>query len=366
MGVATFVLRHDGTCKRGQHGHVLGSPANNLLPAGNCYSGRIQHCDEWITRYTFIRRNRLASLDHRRGAHIVGDDSCSPKLQQNPQGLKFKYLAEMSYDGTDYNGFQLQPKCPTIQGSMERALTNFCGLSRQELVVQGAARTDSGVHARQQFIEFYSPRHLQEEYFIRSMNRMIPSSISVHSLREVEQSFNVRYSQGKIYTYDIHLTSIRDPFMCRYRHMPRHPTNLDIETIRMACSHFVGTQDFRFLTNTTGDDTLEHDTRRHMYQVDARKIKDGLRIAVMGRGFMYKQVRNMAGVLLAVGSGTMTLNDIQILLQGDEKAVMTGRQKTKYKVAEAKGLTLQRVFLMDEPVPNEHDVFHLIEGNNTA
>jgi len=272
--------------------------------------------------------------------------------------LNYKYVAEISYDGTDYSGFQLQPKCPTIQGSMERALKNYCGLSRQELVVQGAARTDSGVHARQQFVEFYSSRHLREENFIHSLNRMIPMNIAVHSLRQVEQSFNVRYSQGKIYTYDIHLGSIRDPFLSRYRYVSHK--YLSIDDMREACSLFVGTKDFRHLTNTTRDDSTAHDTTRHMYQVDAAKIKDGLRIAVMGKGFMYKQVRNMAGVLLAVGSGTMNLDDVQVLLQGNDNAVILGRQKSKYKVAEAKGLTLQRVFLQDEPVPNEYDVFDLL------
>lgn len=362
MVASALLLRIDGRCQSGKPGPVLSFPAYNIVPPSDRYGSGIKYRNQWCYRYCFVWRDRIASLGHRRGAHIVGYDSRSSNYQEGSQRVRFKYLAEVSYDGTDYNGFQLQPKCPTIQGSIERALKNYCGLSREELIVQGAARTDSGVHARQQFVEFYSSRQLQQEDFVRSLNRMLPASIAVHSLRHVEESFNVRYSQGKIYTYDIHLSSIRDPFACRYRHVPRHPGDLNIDAIKMACPLFVGTKDFRLLTNATRDDcqTPEHDTTRHMYQVDVERMKDGLRIAVMGKGFMYKQVRNMAGVLLAVGVDKITLDDVEILLQGD--VTRAGTLKSKYKVAEAKGLTLQRVFLQDEPVPNEHCVFELLKN----
>lgn len=265
-------------------------------------------------------------------------------------------MAEISYDGTDFKGFQLQPKSPTIQGSIERALRDYCGIPRQDLVVQGAARTDSGVHAAQQYVEFYSPRHLEELNFVKSLNRMIPPSIAVHSLVQVHPSCNVRYSQGKMYTYDIHLGAVRDPFACRYRYEVRHPEALDVHAMKMACPLFIGTKNFRLLTNATGDGRMLRDPTRHMYHVDIVDIDDGIRIVVVGKGFLYKQVRNMAGVLLAVGAGTMSIEDVGVLLHDTGDDVVARQQKSKYKVAEAKGLTLQRVFLQHQPVPNDHDI----------
>jgi tRNA pseudouridine38-40 synthase len=221
-------------------------------------------------------------------------------------------------------------------------------MHRDHLVVQGAARTDSGVHARQQYVEFYSNRILNEETFVRAMNSMLPSSIVISALSPVENDFNVRFTNGKIYTYDIHLDKYRDPFTCRYRHVPKNPAELDIDAMREGCQSFVGLRDFRLLTNKT-DRALES-SERLIYQCKLGDIPGGIRVAVMGKGFLYKQVRNMVGVLIAVGYHKLDRDDISILLQGDETKLYN--QKSQYQVAEGKGLCLQRVFLLDEQLPD--------------
>ena len=294
-------------------------------------------------------------MAYRGYADTVGNDLDSSKTSAT---TKQKYLVEISYDGTAFCGFQLQPKVPTIQGKIEMALEKYLGVSREELVLQGAARTDSGVHAKQQYIEFFSSRQLDCNNFVRAMNNMLPEDIGVHSLRNVKSDFNVRYCQGKIYTYDISLT--RNPFLSRYTHLAKR--GLDIDGMQRASKSFVGTKNFRLLTNTTRDvdqragSGVGTDYTRLIYHCDVQLLEyhagDIVRIAVMGKGFLYKQVRNMAGVLIGVGQGALSMEDVEILVSGDPQKV--AQQKCLYKVAEAKGLTLQRIFLQDEQIPKDN------------
>ncbi|KAI8113851.1 hypothetical protein M9435_003842 [Picochlorum sp. BPE23] len=133
-----------------------------------------------------------------------------------------------------------------------------------------------------------------------------------------------------------------------YRHVPKNPAELDIDAMREGCQSFVGLRDFRLLTNKT-DRALES-SERLIYQCKLGDIPGGIRVAVMGKGFLYKQVRNMVGVLIAVGYHKLDRDDISILLQGDETKLYN--QKSQYQVAEGKGLCLQRVFLLDEQLPD--------------
>lgn len=328
---------------------LLGVYALYVVPASHRSVCRIQHHYEWHTRCCIFRRSSVDAMVHWRHSHRRGAVAGASGACTYEGGLRQKYVFEVAYDGTDFCGFQLQPSVPTVQAALERSLCRFLqGMHRDHLLVQGAARTDSGVHARQQYVEFYSNRVLNEETFVRAMNSMLPSSIVISALSPVEDDFNVRFTNGKIYTYDIHLDKYRDPFTCRYRHVPKNPAGLDIDAMREACQSFVGLRDFRLLTNKT-DRALES-SERLIYQCKLGDIPGGIRVAVMGKGFLYKQVRNMVGVLIAVGYHKLDRHDIDILLQGDETKLYN--QKSQYQVAEGKGLCLQRVFLLDEQLPD--------------
>jgi tRNA pseudouridine38-40 synthase len=345
------------TGKRRQYGVILSIHEVHNLTKGNCHSSRIKHYYERYHRNGRIQGSSLRQMAYRGYADTVGNDVGSSKTSSTTTQ---KYVVEISYDGTAFCGFQLQPKVPTIQGKLEVALQKYLGVSREELVLQGAARTDSGVHAKQQYIEFFSPRRLDCNKFVHAMNNMLPEDICVHSLRNVNSDFNVRYCQGKIYTYDISLT--RNPFLSRYTHLANRV--LDIDGMRRASKKFVGARNFRLLTNTTRDvDQRGTDYIRLMYQCDVQFLDyhagDIVRIAVMGKGFLYKQVRNMAGVLISVGQGALSTEDVEILVSGDTQRVTL--QKSLYKVAEAKGLTLQRVYLQDEQIPKDN-IFDVLSG----
>lgn len=261
-----------------------------------------------------------------------------------------RYLAEISYDGSAYKGFQLQPEPTlTVQFVLERAMCQFLGVSRDRLVVQAASRTDAGVHARQQYVEFYSPRQLGASKFCRCINALLPEDVAVHSLeRIVDEGFNVRHSQGKLYSYDLHTDTRKDAFLSRYRkvHATREP--LDLDRMRLACELIMGDHDFQLLSaNGPGSTASAASTVRRVFSVEVVEIDRGIRIRVHGKGFLHKMVRNIVGVLLAVGGGHLDLDDVAALLRADDEAVRERRIKSRYKVAEGKGLCLERVYLSD-------------------
>ena len=251
-------------------------------------------------------------------------------------------MAELSYDGSAFKGFQQQPEpTRTVQLVVERAFCQFLKVDRGWLVVQAASRTDAGVHARQQFVEFHSPRELDASKFCLCVNSLLPEDVAVHSLERVDdEGFNVRYTLGKLYSYDCHTDAQKDCFLSRYRHVTREP--LDVDRVRIACDLFVGEHDFRLLSaNKPGKES----TLRRIFAVDVVDIDRGLRILVHGKGFLHKMVRNIVGVLLAVGEGRLSSDDVSTLLLADDEEVRERRIKSRYKVAPGKGLVLQRVFL---------------------
>jgi tRNA pseudouridine38-40 synthase len=251
---------------------------------------------------------------------------------------------EISYDGTGYKGFQLQPRVPTVQGVLEKSLTHFLRVDRQFLAVQAASRTDAGVHARQQYVEFFSPRELDERKFVECVNRALPDDVAVASVHPVaDREFNVRFlaQGGKVYTYDVHTARAKDCFLCRYR--MHFPEPLDLRSMLSASKLFVGEHDFRLLS-ASWDGSGQASSLRRVYDVDVIRLDDtAIRCVVHGQGFLHKQVRHMVGVLLAVGAGTMTDADVDALLRADDDEVRRRQLKAAYKVAEGKGLTLQRV-----------------------
>lgn len=291
--------------------------------------------------------------------------SCSFSLlllfkKKKERGNGFVNAMQVAYDGTTYRGFQLQPKVPTIQRCLEKALKKHVGLDRSELLVQGSSRTDSGVHAKQQLVEFYSNRELNEEKFIWSINRMLPFDISVSKICRVGLETNIRHSFGKIYTYDVHLERIRDPFVFKFRHVPTKPELLRVDRMMAALPLFIGDKDFRLLSNTSPDQHESFSTVRKIYDFQATSIDGGIRFACLGKGFLYKQMRHMVGALLSLGYGDLDEDDVlRLLLQCENTPTEDnlGVLKTKYKVAESKGLCLQRVFLSE--IPEYNSLFNL-------
>lgn len=286
----------------------------------------------------------------------------------------YKYIAEISYDGTRYAGFQLQSaarKGPsTIQGQMEKALGKFVGLPREELRMQGAGRTDAGVHARGQAVHFMSPRLLEasrsdstttHNRAVTALNSILPEDIRVLRVLRVPLDYNVRFSNGKIYTYDLHLDPIGDPFLCRYRFRPRRLDVLNLSTLSSAAAMFVGTHDFSAFSSRPRDGSKRSPVRTVRRCEVSPLEMSGYRITVEGDGFLYKQVRHMVGATLSAATGRILPEDIAAALKDPVgKGGGALARPNAYIVAEPQGLCLAKVLLMEPGDPEK--LMYGIEG----
>jgi tRNA pseudouridine38-40 synthase len=264
---------------------------------------------------------------------------------------RFNYKIILAYDGTAYAGWQLQAgRVPTVQGALERALTRFTGQARDALVVQGAARTDAGVHARSQAAQFYCARKLDPAGAARALNVLLPSDVRVLRLDRVPIDYNVRFTLAKTYVYDLHLDTTPDPFTARYRHAPAAPDRVDLRALEAAAREFVGEHDFSAFSSAS-EDGWRRSPVRWVTRLDVAPLPGGARLEVSGEGFLFKQVRHMVGALLAAATGRLGPEDIAAALQqGDAaaRAAATARLRQgsrMYTVAEAKGLCLWDVAL---------------------
>jgi tRNA pseudouridine38-40 synthase len=352
-------------------------------------------------------------------SNVVYDYSSCEEEVIREYKLPYKYIAEVAYDGTRYSGFQLQnassssfsssssnsnststvssfitstlkPKQrhrqqhppPTIQGKLETALTKFLAIHRDDLLLQGAGRTDAGVHARGQVVHFFSKRLLHDTTrAVVALNSLLPEDIHVLDLLRVPLDYNVRFSMGKIYTYDLHLDPMgSDPFTQRYRLCPPRALlnnsnlNFNVEALSAAAAEFVGTHDFSVFSSKPRDRSQRTPVRTirrcEIVATPSSSLQNSenfstplssdpflLRIEVEGDGFLYKQVRHMVGAMLAVAAGRITCEDISKALadpinKGEAEGGALARPGA-YVLAEPRGLCLNKVFLPDPGNPDE-------------
>jgi tRNA pseudouridine38-40 synthase len=212
--------------------------------------------------------------------------------------------AIVRYDGTDFAGWQIQPDARTVQGEIEGALSR---IASQPIRIQAAGRTDAGVHALGQVFSCHWPKEPDTDRLRRSLSSMLAPEIRVESIEVVPPDFNARFSAtSKRYAYAISLTREPDPLSARYAWCV--PWKLDIDRLAELATSLVGTHDFAGF-QCSGSDI--HTTVRTLYAVkvlpggivascDARNL---YRIELWGDGFLYKMVRNIAGLLVGIVRG---------------------------------------------------------------
>src|SRR5699024_1611572 len=152
-----------------------------------------------------------------------------------------KIKCTISYDGSDFSGFQIQPKKRTVHGELERALKKMHKGSQVRIYASG--RTDTGVHAKEQVIHFTSPFSLPEENWKKALNTLLPNDLYVQKAEIVPLSFHARYDAvEKEYRYFVLNAKEVDVFQQNYVY--QFPYSLDIACIQEACSYFKGKHDF--------------------------------------------------------------------------------------------------------------------------
>lgn len=209
---------------------------------------------------------------------------------------KLKYKLLISYDGTLYGGWQIQPNAVSIQAHLENALQIAL---RQKTAVFASGRTDAGVHAKGQVAHFTAPP-TDLQYLLRALNGILPVDIRILTIENAPHEFHARYSAlSKEYHYHIHLDWALDPFKRLYAY--HHPYALDLTLMQKAIPFFIGTHDFTSFANEASKGSAAKNPVRTLTRLDLIRMPGGARLEFEGTGFLYKMVRNITGTLLDVG-----------------------------------------------------------------
>ena len=223
----------------------------------------------------------------------------------------------LEYDGTDFNGWQVQANAPrTVQGAIEAVLSKI--FDRPRVPVIGSGRTDSGVHARGQVAHFRVKTPMPPDEILRALNHHLPRDIVVVGAQEVDSSFHAQLSAvSKVYSYTI--LNRRYPSALERNRCCFFPRPLQMKLLRQEAALFVGRKDFRSFANV--DPSRTGGTVRTITRLEIRKSGDFIRITLESDGFLYKMVRNIVGTLLEVGSGRFPPGSVTtMLLARDRRA----------------------------------------------
>ncbi|HYV37388.1 MAG TPA: tRNA pseudouridine(38-40) synthase TruA [Gemmataceae bacterium] len=236
----------------------------------------------------------------------------------------------LSYDGTDFSGWQTQPGFRTVQETLEAAIAELTGEAK--IRVNASGRTDAGVHAVGQVANFYSETQLPVETLVRAINAHLPDDVVVREVVDVPEAFNAnRDAVRKLYRYVIHDGLAPSPFLRRYCFQSGRP--LDADAMRRAAQPLLGRHDFRsFETNWPN----RQSSVRTITHVGLSRVGDWIWLDVEADGFLYNMVRAIAGTLMNVGRGFWPESKVAEILAAEDR-VQAG------PTAAAQGLFLMRV-----------------------
>ena len=241
-----------------------------------------------------------------------------------------RYKITFSYDGTNFNGYQVQPKLRTVQECLEQAVSYLNKQTYTPVVSSG--RTDKGVHALNQTAHFDLSINNTIDKIKRGLNSNLPEDIHVISVEKVSDSFHARYSaKKKEYIYKINLGEY-NPIDRNYVY--QYNKELDIDGMNKAIKYFEGEHDF---TSFVSSEDIRENKIRTIYKTNIKRNKDYLEISFIGNGFMKYQVRNMVGLLIRVGQGKKEISDVK-------KVIDNKNRSQKFKTANACGLYLKKVW----------------------
>ncbi|WP_010285116.1 tRNA pseudouridine(38-40) synthase TruA [Bacillus timonensis] len=242
-----------------------------------------------------------------------------------------RYKCIISYDGTHFSGYQVQPNKRTVQSEFETALQKMHKGEPVSIVASG--RTDAKVHALGQVIHFDSRISIPVEGWKRALNSLLPNDISVRSVEMVALDFHARFDvKAKEYRYRLLVS--KEPCVFKRHYTYYYPYPLNLAAMREASDYLIGTYDF---TSFCASKTEVQDKVRTIYQIKIEKHEDELIFSFVGNGFLYNMVRILVGTLLEVGSGQREARMIENILSGKDRSLAG-------KTAPGQGLCLWQVF----------------------
>lgn len=229
----------------------------------------------------------------------------------------------LSYDGTDFQGWQTQPGYRTVQETLEKAIAALTG--EQRVRVNTSGRTDAGVHAVGQVVNFYTATHHPADVILRAVNAHLPADVVVREAADVPQSFDAnRDAKRKLYRYVIHDGPVPDPFMRRYAWHCRY--KLDVEAMRTAGKPLEGRHDFHSFETEWPNRMSSVRTITHLavsrcatHPFPGAGEGDWIWLDVEADGLLYNMVRAIAGTLVNVGRGYWPVDQVATILAAEDR-----------------------------------------------
>jgi len=229
----------------------------------------------------------------------------------------------LSYDGTEFAGWQVQPGRTTVQGSLASAIGRLSG---ENVLPQGSGRTDAGVHALAQVATFESASPIPAENWMRALNDILPPSIRVLEVAEAAPEFHARKSaRAKTYRYRIFRGAVCPPFLVRY--VWHYPYPLEESAMVAAAGVVAGEHDFTSFAAVDPERVERMATQENSHTTNVRTIfssswtreAEELVYTVRGSGFLHHMVRNLVGTFLLIGKGTVRQEDLRRILEARER-----------------------------------------------
>ena len=225
-----------------------------------------------------------------------------------------RYLAYVRYEGTNYQGWQIQPNGPSIEEEIEKVLSRILNTPTK---IYGSGRTDAGVHALAQTFHFDTENPILDlDRFRYSLNSLLPKDIYIDSIHVVDDNFHARYDViGKTYIYVLNMGEY-DLF--NRRTVTQFLRKLDVDKMKECTSLFLGEHNFKNFTSKEED---KNDFVRTITSFDIRVNEDFVFFQISGSGFMRYMVRIIVGTLVQVGLGKLTKEDILDYLTREDRSV---------------------------------------------
>lgn len=248
--------------------------------------------------------------------------------------MMFNTKLTVAYKGTNYCGFQVQAKSgdPTIQENINKALSTIYG---EEIITHMCSRTDAGVHANGQVLNFKhtKDRFPEPQRLVLAVNANLPLDIRVTGAEKVPLDFHSRYhAKGKLYSYTIDNFTAHRPLTADFTYHVHQELNLD--NMAKAAKYLVGTHDF-FSFKGSGGATKT--SNRTITRLDIIKENEYIKIFAEGNGFLYNMVRIISGTLVDVGKGKLKPEDMIYILAARDR-------KKAGPTAPAQGLILEKIY----------------------
>jgi len=218
---------------------------------------------------------------------------------------------QVAYDGTEFNGWQVQPGLPTVQGILEEVIS---GMEGRHVDVIGSGRTDAGVHAFGQVAAVSIANPIPVDNFRRAVNRLLPKAIRISSVQEAAADFHPRFdAKRKLYRYRIYREEVCPPFERHF--VTHHPYPLNEVAMTETAPLLEGEHDFTAFAATDPSDSSGRSRVRRVFSSVLKREGAMLIYEVSGSGFLKHMVRNIVGVLLEVGKGNLNRGDVLARLE---------------------------------------------------